>query len=100
MIYCTFESLCYNADVCTYITQLQRFEFNCRYQELSLTLLIRNNEGDLETEKDASQHLSSDIVREVIVFEFKRNETYTLQLLVEAYSHTITTNKHYFCKLS
>ena len=83
-----------------YITQLQRFKLiNCHYKELSLTLLIKNGEGDLETEIDASQHLGSDIVREVIAVEFKRNETYSLQLLVEAYSHTITTNKHYFCKL-
>ena len=83
--------------MCYAFTQLQRF--NCRYQELNLTLLIKNGEGDLETEIDASLHLGSDIVNEVIVFDFKRNEIYSLQLRVEVYSHTITTDEYNFCKL-
>lgn len=78
-------------------TQLHRFD--CHYQELNLTLLIKNGEGDLEIEIDASQHLGTDIVNKVIVFDFKRNEIYSIQLRVDVYANTITTNEYYFRKL-
>ena len=50
---------------------------------------------------DASPYdLGSDIIlNEVIAFDFKKHEIYSLQLRVEVYSYTITTNEYYFRKL-
>ena len=77
------------------ISQLQKSK--CHYHDLNLTLLIENEEDDLAVEKEISPHLDSD-VKTAIVLELKRNQIYSLQLRVEAYSYSTTTNKHYFRK--
>ena len=67
---------------------------------MNITLVIREDQRDLVSEVDvSSMHLDSGIINETLVVDFKGNKIYSLQLQVEAYSRTLTTNNHYISML-
>ena len=62
-------------------------------------MAIENVEGDLVTEVDVAPHTELGYAKEVVEFDFDRNQIYYLQLRVEAYSQLVTSKKHHFGKL-
>lgn len=73
----------------------------CSYQELNITLVFQDEAGDLVSNVDVSStpHLHFGIIDETLAVYLKGNKIYSVQLQVEAYSHTLETNKYYFSML-
>ena len=68
---------------------------------MNITLVFRDEAGDLVSNVDVSStpHLHSGIIDEPLAVDIKGNKIYSVQLRVEAYSHTLESNKYYFSML-